>query len=114
MLDLLWVLAGAFLLMWVIGLSVSVNVGAFIQLRRVGVEPLERPGPACWAGGSSGRCHPPPWPHQAPQRLAHRGEARGRGHEVGGAPEPPTHLHRPSPHERVEEPEPPASGRHPD
>ncbi len=32
MLDLLWVLAGVFLLMWVIGLSVSVNVGAFIHV----------------------------------------------------------------------------------
>lgn len=31
-LDLLWVLAGVLLLMWVIGLSVSVNVGAVIHV----------------------------------------------------------------------------------
>ncbi|MCU0694901.1 MAG: lmo0937 family membrane protein [Myxococcaceae bacterium] len=32
MLDLLWVVAGVLLLLWVIGLSVSVNFGALIHL----------------------------------------------------------------------------------
>ena len=32
MLDLLWVLAAVFIVLWILGVSLSVNVGAFIHI----------------------------------------------------------------------------------